>query len=310
MYAFRRMMIALDFTAMDQELIPYVARLCRLIDPERLCFIHVQPELDVVPELEREFPALLDSPVEQLRQEMQQRIEPYFLDFDSWRASSQFLVLEGSPRKELLRQTQEQDIDLLVVGRKEEQKGSGLVPAQVARKVRCSMLFVPAHPPKQLSHLLVGCDYSAHAKLALQEALRLKQRAAHPIKVALQHVYQVPMGYYKTGRTEAQFAALMRQHAEKRLIKFADEYNLDLSEVEKVFVYDRDKSSPAILLQQEAQAREVDLIVVAARGLSGLSALFLGSVTEKLINLESDIPVLVVKEKDKSYSLINLIEDI
>jgi nucleotide-binding universal stress UspA family protein len=52
---------------------------------------------------------------------------------------------------------------------------------------------------------------------------------------------------------------------------------------------------PAFVILQEAQRAEVDLIVMASHGRSGLSHFLLGSVTEKVVR-HAHCPVLVVRQ--------------
>ena len=308
MYAFKRVMIGLDFTLMDRGLIKFSSQLCQMIQAEEVTFINIQPSLEIPEELKADFPNIISSPLEKLSEDLMTLVNENWSDGETWDGQLNYLIKEGSPRRELIKEAELADVDLIIMGIK-QQGGSGIVPAQVARKAPCSVLFVPENPPLDLKKILVGCDFSEHAKLALQEAMDLQKMRPKDIELTLQHVYQVPMGYYKTGRTEAQFAGLMRQHAEKRLINFADEYDLDLAGIERVFTYGR-KASPANLMHEEAHQRDVDLIIVAARGLSGLSALLLGSVTEKLIKIEDQIPLLIVKRKGYAPSLRSIIDQI
>ncbi|MEM9987250.1 MAG: universal stress protein, partial [Bacteroidota bacterium] len=286
----------------------FSSQLCKMIQAEEVTFINIQPTLEIPEELKADFPNIISSPLEKLSEDLMALVEENWSDWEAWDGRLNYLIKEGSPRRELIKEAQLADMDLIIMGIK-QQGGSGIVPAQVARKAPCSVLFVPEEPPAILEKILIGCDFSNHAKLALEEAMTLQKAAGQDIELILQHVYQVPMGYYKSGRTEVQFANLMRKHAERRLINFADEHDLDLAGIEQVYTYGR-KASPATMMHEVGHQREVDLIIVAARGLSGLSALFLGSVTEKLIKIEDRIPLLIVKRKGYSPSLRSIIDQI
>lgn len=310
MYAFKRMLIGLDLTVMDYGVIRYAAFMCRLMNPDQLYFFNVQPQLELPEELREEFPMFDASVVDRIEADMRAEVAEHFPQQERYAACMQYHVVEGSPRTEILRWTHEHEIDLLVVGRKDQERGSGLVPNQVARKASCSILFVPERAVPRLDHILVGCDFSDHSALAVEQAQDLQRHMHETSKLSLQHIFQVPMGYYKTGRTEAQFAALMRQHAEKRLHKFLDQRDLDLAGAQVELTYDPQKHSPAHLLNEYAHKHQADLIIVAARGHNLLTALFLGSVAEKLIKLDSDIPLLIIKRQDRSLSFQEMIEQI
>jgi nucleotide-binding universal stress UspA family protein len=49
---------------------------------------------------------------------------------------------------------------------------------------------------------------------------------------------------------------------------------------------------------------------VGAKGRSAAAAIFLGSVTEKLLRINYDIPVLIVKEKGKHFTFLDFINNI
>lgn len=310
MNAFKRLLIGLDLTVMDETVIHYAAFVARLVQAEHLYFLNVQPSLDLPEELREEFP-MFDQPVaERFEADLRAAVARHYPGYETMQDRMSYAVVEGSARKELLRWTHQHHIDLLVMGRKQTRHGSGLVPSQVARKASCAILFVPEQAKPQLRHIVVGCDFSDHAAMAVAEALHLQQRAPERPRLTVQHVYQVPMGYYKTGRTEAQFAAVMRQHADRHMHKFADRHGFDLAQAQVELTYDPDKTSPANLLSEYAHKHQADLLIVAARGHNMLTALFLGSVAEKLIKFDADIPLLIIKRKDRSFDFQEMIEQI
>lgn len=309
MYPIKRVMIGLDFTLMDKGLIRFASALTELVEPEDIYFINIQPELELPQEIAEAFPVLMEEPAEHLRQNMLEEIERNFPNHGQWKDRIHTMVIEGSPRKEFLHQAEDLDVDLIVMGRKKNRNGTGIVPTQVANKAKCSVLFLPETPPEEINQIVVGCDFSEPARLALEEALTLRKRASHEVNINMVHVYHVPMGYYKTGRTESQFAALMRQNAEKRLVKFTEQYELDLTGVKIHFVYGR-KKSPAAVLKKMAKRHQANLIIVSARGLGGPSAFLLGSTTEKLLKMVDDQAILVVKDNDASPSFREIVEQI
>ena len=307
MYPFKRVMIGLDFTLMDRGLIQFTSSLTELVEVEELYFINIQPQLELPPEIAEEFPMLSQEPADQLRQNMLQEIKEHFPQYERWQDRIHALVIEGSARKEFLKQAEDLDTSISSSWAEKRRNGTGIVPTQVVSKAGCSVLFLPEIPPSVVDHIVVGCDFSEPAKLALEGPCRCVAMP-HEVDIDLINAYYVPMGYYKTGRTEAQFAALMRKNTEKRLQKFVQEHELDLTGVANHFIYGK-KKSPATVLMKQANKREAKLIMVSARGLGGLSALLLGSTTENL-KLVDDRAILVVKDKNSTYGLRDLIEQI
>lgn len=299
-------MIGIDFSDMDRPLLEYASFLARNLSPEKIYFINVQQDLELPEELKEIFPEFQEPRDEMLTRELAEMAEPWFEGIE---VELDYTIVEGSPRKELLHWSGIKEIDLILLGNKPEQAGSGIVSAQLARKALCSVLLVPESPPLSLSTAWVAADFSPHSKIAAEVALSLlpNQEAA---KVVLHHVYSVPMGYYKTGKTEEQFAQVMLTHARKKYNRFLEEIEGITEVCEPFFSYDHDRFSPAEHIVRQAEAQEGDLILVGARGRNLITALFLGSVAEKIIKINRQIPLLLVKGKDQTLDFSNWLESL
>jgi len=298
-------MIGLDFTTMDEVLIEYTAFLVYYVKPEVIYFVNVQEELEFPEELQGQFPEL-DSPVdEQLEQEMKEKVAKFFPEYRSYEVH--FEVVEGLPKKEILKRTHIKNVDLLIVGRKQQPHGSGMIPRQLARKVSCSVLFVPEKVKFSLRKILVPVDFSKYSTMAAEEAIDLVN-IDEDSELIVQHVYKVPYGYYKTGKTEAEFAGIMKKHAAEKCDAFVDKIAKDGVKITQEYSYDHERKSPARLIHQFADEHEVDLIMVGARGRNVTTAILLGSVAEKLLNYLDDKPVWIVKRKDQSFSFLDVID--
>lgn len=306
MYSYKRWMIAIDFTEMDHTILEYASFLAGIYKPEKVYFINVQHDLEIPAELKEAFPEFQEPRDEMLKREMISISERWFkheqIEID-------YKIVEGSPRKELLHWSGIKDIDLILLGNKPEHKGSGIVPAQLARKALCSVLFVPESPKMQLSKPWVAADFSPHSKMAAEEALLLTKNL-DSTPVTLHHVYSVPMGYYKTGKTEKQFAQIMLGHARKKYNQFLEGIEGNTDRCEAVFSYDHDRFSPAEQILNQAKANHADMILVGARGRNLITALFLGSVAEKMIRINQEIPLLLVKKKDKTMNFATWLDSL
>lgn len=299
-------MIGIDFTEMDQPIMEYASFLAGILKPEKVYFINVQQDLEVPAELKEAFPEFQEPRDEMLKKEMRSLAETWFQDPA---IELDYKIVEGSPRKELLHWSGIKDVDLILLGNKPDHKGSGIIPAQLSRKALCSILFIPDAPKKQLLKHWVAADFSPHSKMAAEEALMLTENHESS-SVILHHVYSVPMGYYKTGKTEEQFAQIMLGHAHKKYNRFLESIERDTSRCESFFSYDRDRLSPAEHLVKQAEAHEADMILVGARGRNLLTALFLGSVAEKLIRINQKIPLLLVKRKDQTMDFSSWLDSL
>lgn len=307
MYNFKRIMVGLDLSLMDKTLIEYTAFLSYYFRPEKIYFVNVQPDLDIPDELRESYPEFDQPKDELIEKELKEKVASFFRDYQDFDIECE--VIEGSPRKEMLHWAHVKNIDLFIAGRKKELEGSGMVPRQLARKMSCSILFVPEKVKMSLREILVPIDFSEYCNLALEEATEIS-KIDQAVKIHLQHAFEVPMGYSKTGKTEEEFAEIMEKHAQTRMKKFLEKGNHISDHMVQVFSFNQEHISPADLINKTAHEKEVDLIIIGARGRTALTALFLGSVAEKLISKDSDIPLLVVKHKAKTFSFWEMLSTI
>lgn len=156
-----------------------------------------------------------------------------------------------------------------------------------------------------MKKILVGIDGSEKAREALDKAIEIAQKMGSEIELLnVVAPLTYPSGIYPTavgvgGIREAQspmwvtnyYEEYLKEH-EKMLTEIYEEIvekhpNLKISK--KVV-----EGLPATEIVNEAENSDFDLIVVGARGLGFVEELFLGSVSDIVVD-KSSIPVLVVK---------------
>jgi nucleotide-binding universal stress UspA family protein len=307
MYPFKRIMVGLDLTVMDRTLIQYTAFLSYYLSPEKVYFVNIQKDLDIPDEIRAKYPDATYPRDEKIKEEMEREARLYFPDYEDYGTS--FEVIEGSPRKEMLRWSHVKNIDLLLVGHKVLSNGSGIIPRQLARKVSCSILFVPETVNLRLNRVVVANDFSSYAKAAFESALAL-EKYNREMEIISNHVYTVPYGYYRTGKTEQQFAKIMEENAKEKFTAFLKDIQANGAKISVDYTYNHPKISPAQFIYENAKREDADMILVGARGKNAITAMFLGSVTERMVELDFEIPLLIVKQKENSFNLRPLIESV
>jgi len=141
-----------------------------------------------------------------------------------------------------------------------------------------------------LQKILVPTDFSDLSQQALEFALSLADRFR--AKLYLMHVWELPMTgsllppepYPESIMTEEQ------KVGQEHLTKVANELKASGFDVEPVFVFGK----PYMEIVKAAADLDIDLIVLASHGRSGVSHLLLGSVAEKVVRL-APCPVFTVK---------------
>jgi universal stress protein A len=156
-------------------------------------------------------------------------------------------------------------------------------------------------PALKLKKLLVPTDFSENSEKALMYAVRLAQR--NNSSLILFHVFelpefvrQLPQDYSESNEeTRKQLDIAMRRSAERLETLSVAVKGSDI----KIETSQR-LGTPYEEIVNVAREWEVDLIVIATHGYSGLKHFLLGSTAERVVRLAS-CPVLVVREEGRDF---------
>lgn len=206
-------------------------------------------------------------------------------------------VREGDPLEELIRDTEEREADLIVIGQKSKADHFGILAKKLVRKTKCNALVVPEDAKLSLKKILVPIDFSAHSIKALRTALALNKRLPVAAEILAVNVYELPdFASFKISKTQEQFEKLIE---EDRMEAFEAFLNTYVPQEDRVHLHKMlcKKELPGIAhyLMDCAREEEADFIVMGAKGHSKVELLLMGSVTERLLSINKSIPTLVVK---------------
>lgn len=290
MYSINRLLIALDLTALDQTLISYASAFAKSINVETVYFFHVAKSLELPSKLAEKYPDLLAPKDQQIKENIQANIDKHW----SYDCKYKIEIREGNAVEQIFRWTDIQHVDMIVVGRKLQLKGRGVIPGKIARLAHCSVLFVPENAVPQFKKVLVPVDFSKNSHLAMGMALEFQKSSA--VQIVVQNSYHVPWGYSSTGKSYEEFAQIMREHAKEDAKAFIKKNKLTEDDVEIALSLDKDED-PAERAYEEATQRKVDMVIMSSKGRSGLAKFLMGSVADKMIQIDANIPLLVAKNK-------------
>ena len=295
MNSFKRIMVGLDLTDMDDQIMAYMPILEQMFEPDCIYFLHVAKSLQLPKRVLEEYPNVLAPMDESIKSDIQKKVEAIYSPGKE--VTLRYEVLEGNAIKEILNWTEVKEVDLFVMGRKKELSGEGQLPNRLARVAHCSIFFVPQHRHTKLNKVLVPIDFSKTSGMALDFAMKLHERIG--VEVYLQNSYEVPSGYHLTGKTFEEFAEIMRNNTMVEALEFLKKRNIDESDVSVILSFD-DEDDPGERANEVAQEVGADLIVMASRGRTEFASILLGSVAEKMIRYDSDIPLMIVKNKKEN----------
>ena len=153
----------------------------------------------------------------------------------------------------------------------------------------------------QIKRLLVPTDFSEHSEQAALYAVELAKRFQAD-EVHCLHVSDIPAdllatsAYTMTGPSQ-EFIEQVRQENRKNLEAFAKN-RLAGVPVRTAFLEGR----PFVEIIRYARDHEIDLVVIATHGRTGLTHALFGSVAEKVVR-KAPCPVLVVKRDEREFVL-------
>ncbi|NNL41227.1 MAG: universal stress protein [Desulfobacterales bacterium] len=309
MYRYKRLMVPLSLGEQDEASIRYAAMISKLAGSDKIMFIHVAGGSDIPEDLQAEYPELVQPGDQSAKHGMEKLVSQYFNGYSG--AQLEYEVVEGYPLIELLQRAKQDEIDLILMGKRREPRDGGTLPQKLVRKAPCSVLIIPEGAKSTLTSILVPTDFSENSVDAMDVGVAFAA-AGGVSQIFCLHTYSVPAGFYKTGKSYEEFAEIMKGHAEKNYQKFLrieicrEETVCELRNLKEVTVSPIFKleKKPAKAIEQMIKENQIDLLIMGARGRKAAAGVLLGSVTEHQI-MRSSIPVLAVKRKGAGMSLLD-----
>lgn len=212
----------------------------------------------------------------------------------------EMLTPEGDPRVEIVRAAEELQADMLALGARGFERLKRLLVGStslaVARYAPCPVAIVRGRP-RPVQRALVAVDGSEGSRAALRflSLFGLVRDA----RVSLLHVLQRPT---VPGRSRSIASWSDQETREERRKQRADAERIladataileDVRHPVEPLIADGD---PARQIVSMARSRNVDLVVLGARGLRTLGRLLLGSVSETVLH-HVGRPVVIVRER-------------
>lgn len=296
---FSKAMIGLDLTEMDDILIKKTAVFIKFLGIEKCYFLHVGKNLEIPKEILDQYPDLVAPTDEALESIIKAKLKDLNFPED---VETEVFVEEGShPLDTFLRWAKLKDVDLVILGRKDSLVGNGVLADGIAKKAPCSVLLVQEKRPiKFPKKILIPTDFSTHNHMIYEfgEVISDKLEA----ELVPMHIYEVPHGYSKTGKSFEEFSEIMKENAHSDFRKFVAKHHHPELACEMVL---NDGKNPGTLILEFAQKIEADMILLGSRGRTTSAAILLGSTAEKLIHANKYLPMLIFKKKGETMGFFD-----
>ena len=194
-----------------------------------------------------------------------------------------------------------------MLGRKSSKSDRNLQFKEIVRNAVSDVLIVPENDVPKHERVLIPIDFSDFCKDALTKAISIVKRTK--LILIIQHIYQVPMGYSKTGKSFLEFSEIMKGHAQNHMNEFLASFDLTGVDYKIEYTLDEGNNTSNAILKK---IKEVDpqLVVLGSKGKNLFSALLVGSTAESFLNEDKvNVPLLLTRIRDKSTSFWDAIKE-
>ncbi len=296
---FRRMLVALDLSDMDVFVTKYASMIAKVFEIDAVYFLHVTTSLELPEEIQEKYGNVIAPVDETLVKEMEVVINENFVKPDNCDVSVS--VLAGTVTDEVLKFAKVKVVDLILLGRKEQLTGSGLNSRKIAKGTASSIIFIPEETTYELNKVLVSIDYSEHSQMAFEIGMDIQKKSG--AKLLSNNVYRVPVGYAKSGKSYEEFADIMLENTREQCERFFKKIDLTGVDYDHTYALD-DDPHPADKIYKTGAELGVDMIILGSKGRSSGAAFLIGSVAEKLLMEDRDIPLFLVKKGKENMSFL------
>ena len=297
----KKIIVCLDHTHMDQGLIENACELSKIAGTIEITFLNVIKDFNLPEDMMKEFPDLIDKAIEDRKKEINEQIAAHF---DCKHIKTKVLVKQGSETKEILKAANDSKSDLVILGRKKV--SDSVLSNRIARRSPCNLLVIPEGSKLKFDKIFIPVDFSDYSLLSLKRTLLLTESLKS--KIYLQNVFNVPSSYRYSGKSYEEFAEIMKGHANKDLKVLSKKVTLKNQELIPVFTLDKGENIISLIMK-EALKKKVDLIVMGAKGRTAASALFIGSKSERMIRINNEIPMMIIRKKGAVAGILETLKE-
>ncbi|AEL25150.1 universal stress protein [Cyclobacterium marinum] len=282
---YKNILVALDLSDLDEVLIQYSSFLAEKLKAEKVYFVHNIKKYAISELFEEQLKEVnLD---EVIGDELNEKVQEHF----KADIPSEVLISEDPYSESLIKYIVDKfGIQLVIVGNKKHEKGTGLVSGKLLKLLRCDVLAVPRLAKPQIETIWAGTDFSPESRKTFQVIDALFQKSKTSLKLV--HVYSVPLQF--SPYVSAEFMApKVEKHIKEKIEKYIRK--MAYPEPMEPLIFHGRESGTAQKIIANIKKSNADLLVVADKGGNTFSPFAIGSVTEELFNTNYGVPLWVVK---------------
>lgn len=281
----KKILLALDFGKSSENVVGSAIELAKVFQ-STIIPLHVLPD-DITNE---KVSTLLKETAEAKLSEVTQKI------LNEGVAVKAPLTLSGTPYEVISRTAANADVNLILMGSGETQKGDvfrlGTTAERVIQKSEKPVFIIKEEILLNVHHILCPVDFSEASKRALQNAITIARKFKSELTIL--NVCEVPKSSWFPSGSFMELENDLRCKEDKEQFEtFLEEFTL----TDITWTREMPKGSPSEEILSVASRKMIDLLIMGTAGRKGLNRMFMGSVTEKVIR-EVPCSFLTLKSED------------
>ena len=164
----KKILVGLELNHIDTYILNYLKSVAFYLKPDEIKFINIHEE-ELPAEIAEKFPEIIENIDDHYIKEMvEETTNISVLD-----SKISYQAIQGSILEEILHAANQPEVDLLVIGRKNEKHNRHLHYNKIIRKAVSNVLIIPESNTTDLNKLLVPIDFSEYSKYSIGLAIEL-----------------------------------------------------------------------------------------------------------------------------------------
>lgn len=279
-------LVAMDMSPMDKALIRYIGVARNIYPNATFTFLHNIKMSELPPEYKS--PEKLETISQSIQERIYEMIEEAGTVPEGYKVE---VTSSNFTENAFLNVSKKIGAHLALVGNKQSLAGGGGMASKLIRMWQIATLLVPETFNKHPQKIIQAIDFSKYTPTIKKVSQHIIQHNQYGItKVEPVYVSKVSWQFFP-GPDEKEIIKIIEVDTKAKKTKWQKE-NPDS---EPLTVLSGREKSIAVILSEYINQNKVDLVILGVLGVSSLTGLFLGSVSNELINQETDACILLVK---------------
>lgn len=279
--------IFLDLSETDEFLLRYFKKMDDVFDFDSLTLVHfvaLESDSADLASLSEQLPKPLEEVIEDEVMELVEKV------FGAKKSSIHVKIALGGRLDVLIKWVDAEQFNLVVLGKKMKEYGTGVFSSKVIRLTDSDCLFVPEDAKTEFESIVLALDFSDYSQKVIRRGLNLAKNLSS--KLLPVHIVKAGFQYFPYFKNQEKFQKNLRITAESSYKKVQKKTGLH----EELICVEDTGNHISKSLYDTALKHKANLIVMGNKGKSDEDDLLVGSVTDRMISIDRKIPVLIVKK--------------